>query len=211
MMKMLSNGIIGTVAYLLVLIVGLTFFGWRWQEILLLYWLENISVGAVNVVRMIRAPKDDQIKLWLKIPIIIFFIIHYGLFTLVHGGFVMVMILISFAWSQANFNTASFARSQLDSNLVFILLTWAVMLITQVIVSIFDKAPNATLVQLFHEPYKRVMLLHFTILLGTIIVIPFGFSSAPGYLFVAIHAFVALKQQRQNREQVAVEQKPNAP
>jgi len=67
--------------------VGVLFFGWELLPIMVLFWIENVFVGAFNVLRILNAAQGGAQKFFL-IP---FFIFHYGMFCLVHGLFVMVL------------------------------------------------------------------------------------------------------------------------
>lgn len=89
----------------LIPLAGVLFAGWNVWMILIVYWLENGVVGVFNVLKMARAqgtgdgspsnwrlngkPADQMAKAGL-IP---FFIIHYGIFWLVHGIFVWTLPL----------------------------------------------------------------------------------------------------------------------
>ena len=62
----------------LVPIVGVLFFGWRVIDILMLYWVENVAIGGINVMRM--AVTSGRSKWFLMV----FFAIHYGVFCFGH-------------------------------------------------------------------------------------------------------------------------------
>ncbi len=82
-------------------LIGVLFFGWSVWNILILYWLENGIVGLFNVLKMARAEgATDEDGLTLngrpaagnsKVALIPFFIVHYGIFWLVHGLFVLTL------------------------------------------------------------------------------------------------------------------------
>ena len=69
----------------LVPVGGVLFFGWEVFPLMFLFWSENVIVGAFNVLRMIFAM---PFKVGV-LPMIPFFCVHYGLFTFVHGIFVI--------------------------------------------------------------------------------------------------------------------------
>ncbi|MCC6210425.1 MAG: hypothetical protein IT513_05215 [Burkholderiales bacterium] len=88
------------VACNLIPLAGVIFWGWRVHEVVFLYWIENLVIGAVNVLRMRIAVPDTLPSLarrgvevreselfWGKLAVIGFFIVHYGIFCLVHGTF----------------------------------------------------------------------------------------------------------------------------
>jgi hypothetical protein len=66
---------------------GVLFFGWQVFPIMFLFWLENVVVGAFNVVKMILA-RGPGSHVGVKLFLVPFFTVHYGIFTLVHGVFV---------------------------------------------------------------------------------------------------------------------------
>ncbi len=69
------------VACNLVQVAGVAFWGWRVGDLVMLYWLETLIVGVVNVLRIAAAtPKTPLEGYWvLKAAIITFFCIHFGL------------------------------------------------------------------------------------------------------------------------------------
>ncbi len=87
---------------------GVLFLGWNVWLILIVYWLENGIVGVFNVLKMLRAegpmaageaggmrmngkPVDGS----SKAAIIPFFVMHYGIFWVVHGVFVLALPVFS--------------------------------------------------------------------------------------------------------------------
>jgi len=88
----------------LVPLLGVLLAGWRTFPILLLFSLENVVIGAYNVLRMLRtecdlaelrSSSDGSIK--TKAGLIAFFCLHYGMFTFVHLLFVVVLFGVVFA------------------------------------------------------------------------------------------------------------------
>lgn len=85
-------------------LVGVLFWNWSLFAILILYWLESGIVGAVNVLKIVRArgpePATPDAGIRLRIngrlppssgPLAPFFILHYGIFWVVHGVFVVAL------------------------------------------------------------------------------------------------------------------------
>jgi hypothetical protein len=58
--------------------------------LVLLYWAENVVIGAYTVLRMLAAGRGSVAE---KIGKSIFFCVHYGMFCLVHGLFVTIMFV----------------------------------------------------------------------------------------------------------------------
>ncbi|MBI3751783.1 MAG: hypothetical protein HY263_09050 [Chloroflexi bacterium] len=71
-------------------LVGVLLFGWSLWTILVLYWVENGVVGLWNVPRILLAGGATASAV-LRVPTAIFFMLHYGLFWLIHGVFVFAL------------------------------------------------------------------------------------------------------------------------
>ncbi len=82
-------------------IIGVLFFGWSLMTILVLYWLENGIVGLWNIPRMLLARGPETVAPGAssavlstgcqRLLLIPFFAIHYGIFWLGHGFFLMLL------------------------------------------------------------------------------------------------------------------------
>ncbi|HEV7689912.1 MAG TPA: DUF6498-containing protein [Hyphomonadaceae bacterium] len=84
--------IIGLVADLAP-IIAVIFWGWGAAALIMLYWIENVVIGAYTVPRMIIASVGRHGPLGLigcifGVP---FFVFHYGMFCAVHGTFLLVL------------------------------------------------------------------------------------------------------------------------
>ncbi|MGE0596516.1 MAG: DUF6498-containing protein [Hyphomonadaceae bacterium] len=83
--------VVGALAVNAIPIVGVMFWGWSAFALILLYWLENVVVGVRTLLSMAAS---GVTKGWLGLGLVFllpFFTLHYGLFTFVHGVFVMAM------------------------------------------------------------------------------------------------------------------------
>ncbi len=111
----------------LIPLLGVMFAGWSLFELVVLYWLENLVIGAINVLRMATCSPDiEHLRLaqqtaasgaekpkqvsdlaadlsavahvtagghhLMKLFFIPFFSVHYGMFCLVHGVFIFVLL-----------------------------------------------------------------------------------------------------------------------
>lgn len=70
---------------------GVAFLGWEVFPLILLFWLENVIIGVSNVFRLLFADPGSPGSWAGKIILIPFFTVHYGMFTAVHGVFVMLL------------------------------------------------------------------------------------------------------------------------
>jgi len=86
------------VAFNLIPLVGVVFWGWNVATLLVLYWVENGIVGILNVPKMLLArgpasPSEGELRINGRVStsnagMVVFFLIHYGIFWVVHGVFV---------------------------------------------------------------------------------------------------------------------------
>src|SRR5256886_295617 len=72
-------------------IVGVLFLGWTVFPLVLLYWLENVVVGAFNVARLLLAQPREPAYWAGKLFLIPFFVVHFGMFTYIHGALVLAL------------------------------------------------------------------------------------------------------------------------
>ena len=106
----------------LVPLFGVLFFGWSLTTIVALYWLENGVVGAFALARMATAEGVDEDPgsvsingrqlsaaelrnpVSARVVLMPFFVMHYGMFWLVHGVF--VWFALPMVWEQMGGATA---------------------------------------------------------------------------------------------------------
>jgi hypothetical protein len=170
----------------LIPLLGVLFFGWSLFPIMFLYWLENVVIGFFNVVRMARAEKkmpegQKNLKLGgkpydpsMKKTLIFFFIVHYGLFTLVHGIFISVL-----------FGPANISLIGAIVGFASLFMSHYVSYRTNFIGK--EEYKNLSAPDLFFQPYKRIVILHLTVLFGGI------FAKAFGAPIIALLVLIALK------------------
>jgi hypothetical protein len=199
------GAVVALVAANLVPLAGVLFLGWSVWTILTVYWLENGIVGFYNVLKMATVSGIG------KLGVIPFFVIHYGMFWLVHGVFVFSLPGI----------TASVAgpigqplvcdplmpegvgcvaidvapRAGMDQSAVVIAAIG--LFISHGVSFVFNflrrgehLRTNAT--QLMFAPYRRVVILHLTILFGAFAIVAFGAQLLPLVILIALKTAVDL-------------------
>lgn len=154
----------------LVPLAGVLFFGWSLFATLLLFWVENVIVGVFSVLQMLTARPRDAAAWALKAFMIPFFIFHYGMFTTVHGVF--VMSLFGDPPAKASQTPGAFLHAVQATGIggaaAALALSHAVSFMLNYIGS--GKYRTAELPVLMFRPYGRVMVLHVVILLGGFLV-----------------------------------------
>lgn len=74
---------------------GVLWLGWDAGQILMLYWIENLIIGVLALTRILTARGVDEpvngARPESRVRLGCFFTFHYGIFTLVHGVFTMML------------------------------------------------------------------------------------------------------------------------
>ena len=170
----------------LVPLVGVAAFHWTVFSVLLLYWCENVVVGAFNVLRMATASPQNVVSDVAKFFFIPFFIVHYGMFTMIHGLFVLTLFgpHEHLAFSPAALVEAVRAAGVWPAVLAMVL-SHGFSFVHNYLAS--GEFRRASVQQLMAQPYARVMVLHVTILFG-------GFAAkAVGAPAAALVVLITLK------------------
>ena len=171
----------------LVPLAGVLFFGWSVFATLLLFWVENVIVGGFNVLRMLWAQPDNPVMWVAKAGMIPFFLVHYGIFTTVHGVFVLTLFG---GVQQRGFpGPADFFHAVQGAGIWPAALVLAVSHGVSFVVNYIGSGEyrTAALAQLMSRPYGRVMVLHVVILGGGFLV------QAVGAPVAAVAVLVLLK------------------
>ena len=167
-----------------VITIGIGVFAWDWDamNLVLLYWVENLILGVLQLGKMLfsRAMPHRSPGAWfLRLFMMLFFMVHYGGFCGGHGMFILtlgkhggtrVLSEVSFAWGPLVF---------LDLLRVVIVQAWQVIpssaIPTLVVMCIahglgmlrerarwLHQSPSA----LMQEPYKHIVVVHIAIIFG---------------------------------------------
>lgn len=164
-------------------LLGVILFDWDVGALIILYWSENLVLGAYNILKMATVGGLSAV-----FPSM-FFSIHYGGFCAVHGFFILSLLFDA---------PASFGDDPpWPLFLVFL------QLLFDVIEQVFSLAPrewiiafiglfishgysyvsnfliagerkSATVTSLMSAPYKRIVILHITIIAGSFAILSLG-------------------------------------
>jgi hypothetical protein len=130
----------------LVPLTGIFFLSWDLFSVLFFYWLESAVVGIYNIVRM------QFIKSKHKTSGIIFFIVHYSGFMVGHGFFIFAL-----------FSPVSIKMSTVILGLVSLTISHGVSFVTNFIGH--KEYEKLTISQQMLAPYRRIFVMHITIML----------------------------------------------
>lgn len=183
-----SPSVLALVAANLIPLGGVLFFGWPVFPIMFLFWFENVIIGGFNVVKMLLACGPGS-NLGVKIFLVPFFTVHYGIFTLVHGAFVCVMFGANGRGGGGSFSNAERVREILsDYHLgwaVFgLLLSHGFSFVTNYVLNGAYRTAAAPMLMM--QPYGRVVVLHLAILGGGFLVVFLGLPVVGLVLLIAL-------------------------
>ncbi|RDZ65804.1 hypothetical protein C5B90_05505 [Haloferax sp. Atlit-12N] len=190
----------------LVPLVGVVWFDWSLKALLVAYWLESGVVGLQNVPKILAAsgrgdggssinatingrqvdlsppddPRDGFHLYPSNVPIAGFFAMHYGIFWVVHGVFV---------WSFDAFAVGAGAVGGVPLGAVLLAAGATVLSHGGSFAANFvgreeyrSVSPGAQM----SEPYRRVIVLHLTIILGAFLVAASGAPAAALVVMVVV-------------------------
>lgn len=157
---------------------GILFFQWSVFSLLLSYWLENVVIGVYQFLKMRRAtvdyPVDKNNRLTIgpfrpvqakeRLFFPIFFLVHYGFFLFGHFNFLHFFGGIGSV-------SLSFSSTILVSAIPFFLIHGKSYFEKYIGEKEYEKIPLA---KLFIGPYRRIVILHVIIVLGSV---PLVFAS----------------------------------
>jgi len=136
-------------------LIGVLWFGWSVFEVLFLYWFENVAIGVTHALRMEISTRTNKVADGRSTTT--FFMLHYGMFTLVHGVFVVTLFGVV-AGGLRDIGPGFLAP-------VLAIIGWqiAFLILDTIRTQGFQgRTPDA----LMFEPYPRVLALHITVLAG---------------------------------------------
>ena len=161
----------------LVPVFGVLLLHWEVFPLMFLFWFENVIVGAFNVLKML-ANQPGSIVMWFgKLFFVPFFCFHYGMFTFVHGVFVIGLFGNRFGHGGGFPNASTVWNVIADYGLGWAILGLAVSHGVSFVTNYIGKGEyqRVGLSQLMNQPYGRIMVMHFAILFG-------------GFLVMALHS-----------------------
>ena len=143
-------------------LAGVLWYGWDIGDLFLLFWIESAIIGIFNILKMIVVGKFAALFMG------IFFIAHFG-------GFMFGHLLFIFGFFVEGANDTSFSLEQVRSILLSL---WPGIVALSIShgFSFFDNFIGKkeyllrTLNQQMGEPYKRIIIMHFTIIPGGFLV-----------------------------------------
>ena len=175
-------------------VYGVLFLDWQVFPVLLLFWMENVVVGVLNVFKMLLASPSRPVGWVAKAFMVPFFCFHYGMFTLVHGVFVFGLFGGYFTSGAGLPDGTALSRAVGEFGLGWALLALCLSHVASFVINYLGKGEfrQASLSRLMQQPYGRVVLLHVTIVIGGFLVMMLGSPVFALLLLVSLKGFIDL-------------------
>lgn len=169
-------------------------FGWDATALVFLYWLENVIIGGVTLLRMLAASAGSG-PLGVSSMLFFgpFFTFHYGMFCFVHGIFLAAFASLAVAGTgDATFmDPAGLVRFALATGQYMILFAGAIIAL-QLFLFLRDfiargEFRNSDVPSEMAKPYGRIVLLHVALFVG------FGVMIALGQPMLGVLGLIVLR------------------
>lgn len=195
------------VAFNLVPLIGVLFWGWSMMLILVLYWLENGVIGVINIFKIatahgavagssivpVEAGRLNFVSTATKAVLIPFFCLHYGMFWVGHGIFLFLLpVFAGAALATGGAGASRFGDfgSLEPGAIIFGLLALTATHVTSFFLNWIGRGEylSASPLSQMGSVYGRVVILHITILLGAFAIALLGTPVAALALLVLLKA-----------------------
>jgi len=195
-------------------LIGVLSGSWSLREVVVLYWAENLVIGVRQVVKMVAvdptgAEPAAQVG---KLFIVPFFIVHYGIFCLVHGVFVFAITggVFTRGGGPEDFTPGEIPRLVLEFPAGFWLALGLIAAARahELITGFFlnGRWKSGLPVQtLMGEPYKHIVVVHIGILGGAFLSVALGNPIGVLMIIVIGKLLIDLREIRGRDRQLAGE------
>lgn len=212
----LQPSVIALVLGNLVPLFALFFFHWDVFSLLFLFWLENVVIGIFNVFKMLLAgvgARDLPPYGWIffgaiKLFLIPFFCVHYGMFTFVHGMFVVGFFDRGALHNFGGLNYQLILQIIRDNHLEW---PFVALVVSHLISFGWDYLWSGAFrrsnpMDLMTQPYRRVIVMHLTVLFGGFLTMALHLPEAALVLLVALKTSTDLWGLQGEREKLTANQ-----
>jgi hypothetical protein len=197
-----KSSIIVLILVNLIPIFGAIFWDWKVFLILLLFWVENIAVMVVYIIKMALVKTATLKQRLSKIVVIPYFCLHFGFFTALHGFAIFVLFGGNYLFGGELPSIASLIQSIEHFQLILPIIALFAshgLLFSNYIKKHYYKQSSVN--ELTYEPYLRIALMQVVILGGGLLLATLGSPVYGLVLLVLVKIFIDVRAEiRQNSE-----------
>ncbi len=174
---------------------------WEVFPLVFLFWSENLIVGVFNALKMLVVVPVQRTGQWAKLFMIPFFCVHYGMFTFVHGIFVVVLfggrMGADLGFPGPRMLWERMGEHQVFWPILFLLVSHGVSFVTNFLGN--GEYRRTDLAQLMAQPYGRIVVLHLAILGGGFLLLALRSPALGLLLLVVLKTALDLRAHLQER------------
>lgn len=188
--------LVGLLAANLLPLAGVLLFAWKVGEIMLVYWAESVIIGLINVAKLV------VIGRWAALFYAPFFLGHYGGFMAMH----LLLIMMFFVRGPSDQGDMPLSEvTHILAPLWPALLGLSLSHLLSFAQNFIGRGEYARikLSAQMNAPYRRVLVMQFTIILGGMLTLALGSSIAALVLMVALKLLVDVRAHRRERQRGA--------
>ena len=170
----------------LIPLFGVWFAAWDIGQIMLLFWAESAIIGYYNLCKMWKVGR------WSLLFYGPFFVGHYGAFMAVHLLFIYALFAGEIAGDAEISRTQVFSDMQaLWPALLGLLLSHGLSYYINFVKT--NKAQGRTMALQMQEPYRRVIIMHMTLIFGGFLTLSFDTGIAALMLLLLLKIIADLR------------------
>ncbi len=176
-------------------ILGVMFWGWDAAAILVLYWLESVVIGLLNVIKLLTAGGFNKVSRNLFLAV--FFTVHYGLFTFGHGTFLA-----------QTFEAKPIIDGLKEGGpLLWTAISFVISHLVSMVVNYYGKGEylRAKANDIMMLPYSRVFVMHIVIIFGGFLVMKIGEPLPAVILLIVLKTAIDWKAHLKEHRRAALE------
>lgn len=187
--------LLGLVAANLLPLVGVLRLGWKVGDIMLVYWAESVIIGLINIAKLVIVGR------WAAIFYAPFFVGHYGAFMAGHLMFVYMMFV------RGAEHLDHIAMAEVTATLLSL---WPALLglTASHLLSFFQnfigrrEYTRSKVSDQMNAPYKRVLVMQVTIIIGGMLTLALGSSLPALLLLIVLKTLIDVNAHRGERQRV---------
>lgn len=188
----MSSSIIGLIVANLIPLAGVFLVGWDASVIVLLYWAENLVIGFYNILKIAALKFYSRATILEELFAIPFFCLHYGAFCAVHGYLLITLFNLIDGGAASIILKQTWPGPLVLLQMLFSVITslwqirppgmeWTVAILFlshgfSFVQNYLGKKEytSFTAMKLLIQPYKRILILHLTVVAGAVPIMMFG-------------------------------------
>ncbi len=192
-------------------LLGVLFFQWDLQVVMVLYWLENVIIGVLNIVKLLLV--TEPVPIGKRFKNAAFFAVHYGIFCFAHAAFMFHLLeielplvsaaqwLLVTAWLQLH-SAAAYLWQLFGVKLSLGLAALALSHGYSLFEHFFQQGERQSLSQrqLMRLPYRRIVVLHIALIFGAILISELGSQTALLFALVVVKTVLDVKAHRREHQ-----------